>query len=153
MSTPIKWGSEIPVNTTTLSAQDQPKIAALAGGRFVAAWRDISATGGDTSSQAVRAQIFNADGSKYGSEFLVNTTTTDEQWNPAVIALPNDGFVMTWQDNSKTGGDTSQSAIRAQMYDPAGGKIGGEFLVNTTTGQAQNAPAGAAFPNGKFVIS
>jgi Ca2+-binding RTX toxin-like protein len=153
MTAPIKWGSEIPVNTTTFGTQDQPKIAALAGGRFVAAWRDISATGGDTSSQAVRAQIFNADGSKYGSEFLVNTTTTDEQWNPAVIALPNDGFVITWQDNSKTGGDTSQSAIRAQMYDPAGGKIGAEFLVNTTTGQAQNAPAGAAFPNGKFVIS
>ena len=48
MTTPIKWGSGIPVNTTTESTQDQPKIEALANGRFVAAWRDISATGGDT---------------------------------------------------------------------------------------------------------
>ena len=54
MTTPIKWGSEIPVNTTTVSTQDQPSITALASGWLVAVWRDISQTGGDTSSQAVR---------------------------------------------------------------------------------------------------
>ena len=37
MTTPVKWGSELPVNTTALSAQDQPHIAALADGRFDAA--------------------------------------------------------------------------------------------------------------------
>jgi large repetitive protein len=49
MATPVKWGSELPVNTTTQSTQDQPSIAALSGGRFVTVWRDISRTGGDAS--------------------------------------------------------------------------------------------------------
>ena len=64
MSTPIKWGGEIPVNTTTLSSQDQPERMALANGRFVVVWRDISASGGDTNGQAVRGQMPNTDGSK-----------------------------------------------------------------------------------------
>ena len=153
MSTPIKWGQEIAVNTTTLSTQDQPAIVALANGRFVAVWRDIGQTGGDTSGQAVRGQMLDADGSKFGGEFLVNTTTTDDQWNPKVIALSDGRFVVTFQDNSKTGGDTSQSAIRAQMYSATGARDGGEFLVNTTTAFAQNTPVGAALSDGKFVIS
>jgi len=68
MSTPIKWGGEIPVNTTTLSSQDQPERMALANGRFVVMWRDISASGGDTNGQAVRGQMPNTDGSKFGRD-------------------------------------------------------------------------------------
>ena len=156
MGTPTKWGQEIPVNTTTQSTQDQPKIEALANGRFVAAWRDISATGGDTSGQAVRAQMFNADGSKFGSEFVVNTVTANDQSEPDIIALSDGRYLITWKAFYAAGTgplDTSQSAIAAQLFDANGGRVGGEFLVNTTTFAAQNTPAGAAFANGRFVLS
>lgn len=56
-------------NNQTASA-----ITALADGRFMVVWEDYSFTGGDTSS-AIRAQVFNADGRKVGTEFLINTTT------------------------------------------------------------------------------
>ena len=36
----------------------------------------------DTSAAAVRGQVFNADGSKAGSEFLVNTITDSTQLDP-----------------------------------------------------------------------
>ena len=156
MGTPTKWGQEIPVNTTTQSTQDQPKIEALANGRFVAAWRDISATGGDTSGQAVRAQMFNADGSKFGGEFVVNTVTANDQSEPDIIALSDGRYLITWKAFYAAGTgplDTSQSAIAAQLFDANGGRVGGEFLVNTTTFAAQNTPAGAAFANGRFVLS
>jgi len=42
-------------------------------------WHDYSNTGEDQSYSATRAQIFNADGSVWGDEFLVNTTTQGPQ--------------------------------------------------------------------------
>jgi hypothetical protein len=81
----------------------------------------------------VRGQIFNADGGKAGGEFLVNTTTTGDQYGSAVTALGDGRFVVTWTDDSATGGDTSGGAVRGQIFNADGGKAGGEFLVNTTT--------------------
>ena len=111
-------GSEFLVNTTTTIFQVEPAITALADGRFVVSWTDTSQTGGDISSYAIRAQVFNADGSLSGSEFLVNTTTTGDQSNPAITALADGRFVVSWQDFSQTGGDISGYAIRAQIFDP-----------------------------------
>lgn len=153
MTTPTRWGEEILANTTKLGTQDQPAIAALSTGRFVAVWRDISASAGDTSGQAVRAQMFNTDGSRFGSEFLVNTWTADNQSSPAVFALPDGRFVVTWSTLGNGGGDTSQTAISAQYFDAAGARIGGEFMVNTTTTAAQNTPAGDAFATGRSLIT
>ena len=80
------WGDEFLVNTATADDQLLPSIAALADGRFVVAWTDNSLSGDDPSSNAVRAQIFNADGSKSGGEFLVNTTTTSGQGDPSITS-------------------------------------------------------------------
>src|SRR5258707_1206122 len=73
MSTPIKWGTEFLANTTTAGNQFQNITAGLTNGRFVVAWLDDSATGIDQAGTAVRGQIFNADGSKAGAEFAINT--------------------------------------------------------------------------------
>ncbi len=40
MGTPVKWGREFLVNTTTQSYQAEPSITALADVRFVVAWDD-----------------------------------------------------------------------------------------------------------------
>jgi len=132
-------GAEFLVNTTTLGYQRDPSITALADGRFVVTWSDGSQTGGDTSYDAIRAQVFNADGSQSGAEFLVNTTTQYSQYDPRITALTDGRFVVTWSDASQTGGDTWPSAIRAQIFDPR------EAAVNLTGSALGDDFVGTAF--------
>ena len=125
----------------------------MTNGGFVVTWEDNSHQGGDTSGTAIKAQLFDAGGSKVGGEFLVNTTTKGSQDEASVTALSNGGFVVTWDDASRQGGDGSVSAVKAQIFDASGGKIGGEFLVNTITSSIQDAPSITALTNGGFVIT
>lgn len=155
MGTPVRWGREFLVNTTTQSNQYAPSITALADGRFVVTWTDTSQTGGDTSGYAVRAQLFNADGSQSGAEFLVNTTTLNIQLEPTITALADGRFVVAWSDGSQTGGDTSGFAIRAQIFDPreaavnlTGSALGDDF-VGTAFDDTMSGLAGADHLVGK----
>lgn len=146
-------GSEFLVNTTTTGDQAYPQVAGLSGGGFVVTWHDYSASGGDTSDSAVRGQVYQADGTRSGSEFLVNTSTSREQTNPKITGLSNGGFVVVWTDDSRTGGDTSQTAVRGQVFLADGTKSGSEFLVNTTTTNSQNEASIVALSNGGFVVT
>ncbi|HTU09714.1 MAG TPA: cadherin domain-containing protein, partial [Allosphingosinicella sp.] len=134
-----KVGGEFLVNTTTTGNQSVSNVATLPSGRFVVTWIDGSATGGDTSSNAVRAQIFEANGTRVGTEFLVNTETANSQSSPAVTELAGGGFVIAWSDSSGIGGDASGSAVKAQVFSAAGVPVGGEFLVNATTFLSQGS--------------
>ncbi|VAV93348.1 FIG01023050: hypothetical protein, partial [hydrothermal vent metagenome] len=197
-----KQGAEFPVNTITNRSQINPTVVALTGGGFVIAWGDDSGTSSSPTSFDVRAQLFNASGTKLGAEFLVNTTTAGNQQRAAIAALTDGGFVIAWDDvssvlaqrydasgiakgiefqvntttannqkfasiaaladggfviawddNSQSGGDTDNSAIRAQRYDEDSTAQGGEFLVNTTTVSIQGVPDIAALGGGGFVVS
>lgn len=90
---------------------------------------------------------------KAGTEFLVNTQTANGQKFPTIAGLANGGFVVSWQDASGTLGDASGTSIKAQIYDAAGNRIGGEFLVNSQTANNQSAPAITGLANGGFVVS
>lgn len=84
-----------------------------------------------------------------GSEFQVNTYTTNNQAYP-VVAMDNDGdFVITWQSNQ----DGSYYGIYAQQYDNAGATVGGEVHVSTTTINKQEEPAIAMDNDGDFIIA
>ena len=146
MATPTKWGPEFLVNTTTESSQDFPAISQLSDGRFVAAWANFNNNSLETD---VRAQIFNADGSKAGAEFLVNTNTTNEQSVPALTALTGGRFVAMWQDKSN-GVDYD---IRAQIFNADGSKSGLGFLVNSNTVANQQSPEVITLAGGRFVAA
>src|SRR5687768_9054802 len=111
-----KVGGEFLVNTTTSAAQGAATVATLPSGRFVVTWTDLSATGGDTSSRAIRGQLFEANGTPVGGEFLVNTQTAGSQDLSAVAELAGGGFVVSWTDPSGIGGDTNGSGIKAQLF-------------------------------------
>ena len=49
----------------------------------------------------MKAQVFAANGTRVGSELLVNTATASDQNAPQITALSNGGFVVTWQDLSQ----------------------------------------------------
>jgi Ca2+-binding RTX toxin-like protein len=146
-------GGEFVVTTTIAGTQNQSSVAGLPEGRFVVTWRDLSQTGGDVSADAVRGQIFNANGTKFGGEFLVNATTSESQASPSVTGLGAGYFVVTWDDESAGGNDASEGAIRGQVFAPTGAKSGVEFLVNTTTSGSQSDSCVAALNDGRFVVA
>jgi len=151
-----KSGPEFIVNTEYLLEQTDPKIATLADGRFVVTWRDSYVypyETGDDTSVSVKAQIFNADGTPVGTEFLVNTTTVSTQENAEVVGLRDGRFVVVWQDYSATGGDHLSYDVRAQVFNADGSKAGGEIFVNTTTVGQQFYPTIAALTDGGFAVA
>jgi hypothetical protein len=148
-----KVGAETLVNTTTLQGQSGPDVAVLSDGSYIVTYSDASLTAPDTSSNAIRARHFSADGTPIGNDFVVNTTTATSQLFPTVTALSNGGYAIAWQDASQTGADTSGLAIRYQRFDANDAKVGAEFLVNTTTTGGQFAPNVMTLGDGTYVIA
>lgn len=123
-------GSDFLVNTATTSLQAYPEILGLADGRFVIGWLDRSEgldTGfDDASGGAIRAQVFNADGSRDGAEFLVNQVTTGFQSDLSMAQLYDGRVIFTYLDTSmgvETDFDDTTAAIRASIFDPRGGRV------------------------------
>jgi hypothetical protein len=154
--TPV--GAELRVNTATVNHQEGPQITALANGGFVVTWRDWSTgaggASGDNSGLAVKAQVFAANSTPVGTEILVNTETVSNQRDPQITALSNGGFVVTWEDFSQVvGGDTSGSAIKAQVFAAGGAAVGSEIRVNSATANNQLESRITALSNGRFVVT
>lgn len=131
-------------------AQD---VAGLANGDFVVVWMDNGSKPGDTSEFGVVARMFNAAGQPITGEFVVNTWGYLYQAGAQVSALEGGGFVVTWYDESGDGGDDQPLSIKAQIFAGDGARVGGEFLVNTTTEITQAYPAVTALPGGGFAIT
>ena len=149
----LALGGEFLVNTQTHSDQYLPTVTGLANGGFVVTWTDYSGTLGDDSELSIKAQVYDASGSKVGGEFLVNTQTYNSQAESVVTGLPNGGFVITWTDYSGPLGDSSLTSIKAQIFDASGAAVGSEFLVNTQTNSYQASPAVSALADGRIVIT
>ena len=104
----------------------------------------------DGSLNGVYAQRFASTGSALGSEFRVNTDTTNTQADPAVAMDSAGDFVVAWQSY---GQDGSSYGIYAQLYASTGSAVGSEFRVNIyTTGQQSN-PSVAMDSAGDFVVA
>ena len=127
-------GDEFLINTPTNGHQLRPAVAGLSDGRFVVASIDDGHNGNDQSGQAVRAQVFNADGSKSGAEFLVNTTTENHQSSPTISVLTDGRFVISWADMS--GGNFD---IRGQIFDAR------EAAVNLVSSAGHDEYIGTGF--------
>lgn len=140
-----KVGVETVVNTITTKNQERPAVAMNGQGDFVTAWAAFSNI---ESIYDVKARLFK-NNLPVGDEFIVNTTTTHSQTNPAVAMNSNGEFVIVWESWIQDGGD---KGVYAQRYNADGQKVGNEFLVNTTTAYSQARPAVKYMLNGKFII-
>lgn len=147
-----RLGEDFIANTTRFADQARPTVAKLKSGHFVVAWDDNSQQGGDNDLGSVRVQIFDRNGAAVGSELLVNTATVRGQSDSKVVSLQAGGFLVTWTDYSGQGGDDQSSAVKAQMFDAAGGRVGGEMLVNTTVAGYQMYQNASGLADGGFVI-
>ena len=112
-------GGEFLVNNQAIGSQFTADVATFADGRFVVTWTTNDATQ-DGNGNAVKARLFNADGTAAGPEFLVNTQTLSTQDDPHVTVLDNGNFVVSWNDWSGFdmkaqvfGGTARRSAARS----------------------------------------
>ena len=144
-------GAEFTINANTNGTQDSADITALASGGFVATWRTTDAAA-DGSGEAVKAQIFAANGARVGGEFLVNSHKPDGQYDPSITALAGGGFVITWATRDPAQ-DGSSGAVKGQIFDASGARVGGEFLVNTEAADIQREAVVTGTPDGGFVVA
>lgn len=108
--TPIP-GTLQTVNTTTAGAQRDPSVAELADGTFVVAW-------GDANTRTVRAQRFDADGVRIGTEFAVSETFPPgrQAIETEITALEDGRFIVSWQQDRQDA--TNAKLGQAAIFDP-----------------------------------
>src|SRR5262249_34908657 len=112
--------------------------ATLSSGKYVEVWQDRS----PPTTNQIEAQIFNADGSRFGSAVKVNTTGTNPDI-PFVAALADGHFVVTWYDNTT-------HSLRGQYFNSDATTSGQEFTIGSpydTLGPV------TALPDGRFVVA
>ena len=144
-------GAEFQVNTYTSGMQAGPRSTALSDGGFIVTWTSESYDSdqdGDRSGSY--AQRYDANGDTKGTEFQVNTYTSNNQTNPSTTTLSDGGFIITW---SSFGQDGDQYGVYAQRYDANGNANGTEFRVNTETTGDQSTSHITTLVNGSFVIT
>lgn len=127
----VKVGTSFTVSSLTGGERDFPSITSLSNGGFVVTWQHfVSAEDSD-----IKAQVYNADGSKSGSELTINTVTASYQERPVVSSLLGGGFVVAWGDSSGLGGDADGTSIKAQVYSyGAFNMVYGTDAINALTG-------------------
>ncbi|MEZ6054481.1 MAG: hypothetical protein R3C02_24350 [Planctomycetaceae bacterium] len=140
-------GSEFQVNTYTSGNQNESTIAMAATGEFVIAWRGASSDG---TLDNVYARRFDADGNALGGEFLVNTHTDRDQFNPSVSMADTGEFIIAWTSDRQDGSDRG---IYAQRFDSNGIPVGSEFQVNTYTLFDQADSSIEMANTGEFIIA
>jgi hypothetical protein len=134
---------ETHVNTTTANNQFEPDTASNAAGRSVVVWTHRFSS----SDTDIKAQMFDANGRKVGSEITVASTGRNEA-NPAVSMDTSGNFVVVWQ--VETG--VLNNNIMAQCFSSSGIKRGS---VITVASESKNEydPDVACAGNGDFVVS
>jgi ELWxxDGT repeat protein len=133
-------GPDFVVNAT--SGALAPAVTGLADGRFMVSWH---LSGGDGNGFGIVARVFNADGTADGNEFVLDTTTLNDQTNPSLATLPNGRVVALWDSSDGAdGGGGTNLLVRGGIVDipnhppqvsvPAGTAVVAEDHVVTLSG-------------------
>ncbi len=141
-------GSEFQVNTYTTANQRYPSVGMDDSGNFVVVW---SSKGQSGSEYSVFGQRFGSSGGKVGTEFPVNTYSTQAQTRPKVAVRGDGSFVVAW--NTFSADVSEQFDVLVQRFDAAGTKTGTAFPANTHLQGTQVNPAIAADREGNFVVA
>ena len=149
-SNDAKVGAEFQVNTHTNNGQLDPAISAFSDNKFIVVW---TSNGQDGSMSGVYGQIFNSDGTKSGSEFLIPTNLGNAQYIQNVKVLSDGNALVTWESyhlHSSSGGGHE---IFGQLISSSGSKIGSEFQINTVTAGGQNESQISELSNGNVIVA
>eukprot|EP00494_Astrolonche_serrata_P025335 UN25596 len=99
--------------------QHYSDISGLSNGMYLVTWQSKfqdnikeQASGSCCYDYGIFLQLFNSDGSKQGSEVLVNTEVEGNQQDPSIGVFDNDGCVISWA----TDGDAQYFNVHAQQF-------------------------------------
>ncbi len=140
-------GTEFQVNTYTSSDQDEPAICRAADGNFVVVWESGGNHDGD--SYGIFAQRYASTGEESGTEFQVNTYTTESQDHPAICCDDQGNFVVVWESFYQDGFD---DGIFGQRFASDGSFRGTEFQVNTHTSDDESSADVCCDAVGNFTV-
>lgn len=147
-ATGVPQGTEFRVNTVTTSDQRESSVIGLRNGGFIVVW---SSNLQDGSGYGVYAQRYTAAGVKAGvAGYRVNTFSPLSQLRPALAKLGDGGFVVAW---TSVGQDGVAGSIYGQRYNAAGGRVGSEFRINTTTADNQSFASVTGLTDGGFIVA
>jgi len=105
-------GDDVQVNNWTTGQQSSAAITALEDGGWVVVWVDSA-----QSSSDIYSRRYDSDGNAVGDEWQVNVYGTGEQVEPAVTALSDGGYVITW---TSAGQDGNDAGVFQQRFDADG---------------------------------
>ena len=135
-------------------------VTTLVNSNVVVAWASFNQAA-PTSLRDVYAQVLSPTGQKVGGEFQVNQFISYNQRDPAIAALSDGRFVVTWvseqQRTSDAPTDTSGISgsasvdVYARIFAANGTPAGSEFLVNSSANLC-SSPHVAAASGGRFMV-
>ncbi|MCW2283671.1 ribosomal protein S11 [Rhodoblastus acidophilus] len=100
--------NEFDVNETYARSQGQCDTARLAGGGSVSVWRDMQ--NGSSADQSIQLRLYSPSGEPLTGE-ITAIASSGSVYLPSVAALPNGGFIVTWED---------WNGQHARMFDATG---------------------------------
>ncbi|MBW4660026.1 MAG: hypothetical protein KME15_15230 [Drouetiella hepatica Uher 2000/2452] len=161
-----KKGAELAVNprSTTdldneidlepiLSDQQSSAVAIAPDGSFVVVWESNAQDG---SGFGIYAKRYSAAGVPQGNEFIVNTTTAENQRNPSVAIDTSGNFVVSWTSDN---GVFDGQEVYVRRFGADGTPQTGEIKVNANSfGDQQYStvttlPVSTNVPLGGFVVT
>lgn len=145
---------EFQVNTFTTGLQGIVSVARNTNGSFVVAWTSRGSAGTDTSGLSVQARRYDAEANAVGSQFQVNTYTTDDQILDGIASDADGNFVVVWTSYGSWGGDSDWPSVQARRFRADGDPLDVvERQVNTYTTGRQAMASVAADVHGNFVVA
>ncbi|MEM9325817.1 MAG: hypothetical protein AAGA85_09180, partial [Bacteroidota bacterium] len=140
-------GAEFQVNTATDGLQSYPDVASDAQGNFCVTWQGINMNSGNSD---VFGQLYAADGSANGGQFLINSTQNENQIEPSLAMAPDGSFAVAWSSFLQDG---NGYGIYLQRFDAAGAAQGVASKVSETSASDQLHPDMEATVSGTYIIS
>jgi hypothetical protein len=153
--TPVLWKSQTQVNTSDApvapggsNGQFDPQIAHLQDGGYVVVWVDQSGTF-NANGSAVVGQRYNSAGNKVGGEVYISQSVSENQFSPAVAALPNGNIAVAFVDRFDPAPTDSNIVVR--IFDSALNYIRTD-VIDAGANQTVE-PSITVFANGNYVVS
>lgn len=141
-------GAELVISNNTTIPQYMPATTALADGGWVVAWYGLEfSTPGD--GYGIYQERYDADGNLVGASDQIVSNISHAQQDPAVVALPDGGWIVAWQ---ATDGDENLFEILYQRYAADGSTVGGQVQANSYSSKTQEDPAIAVLADGGWVV-
>ncbi|MDI6529051.1 Ig-like domain-containing protein [Pseudomonas otitidis] len=144
---------EFLVNEKTAGGQKSPVVVAHADGGYTVTW--VSNPDSSTTSLIVQ-RVFDANNKPVTGDVIVGSGDRYGEWGePATSRFTeasHKGMYVTVWTGYNGPADKSSTGVIGQIFTADGKPLGGNFQVNTTTGNSQDQPDVVTLKDGSFVV-